>query len=149
MTTETKTETAPVKKPATRKKKPARTVKTRDDAIAVFIDMNIPFDNTADDVTLIAKAEQVPVEKWFKIFIEPKDDEFATRQAFAKVNGKSYRIERGVEVDVPERVVLAFRNGVTSIVEMTDTVQGKKVVQRERRDEVLSVLEEVPNPKVK
>jgi len=130
---------------AANKLKTARVVKTRTEAINILMEMNVPFDQKADDIALIAIAEQIPVEKWYKIEIQTRD-EFATKQAFCKVNGKSWRLERGVEHKVPARVVAAFRNAVSKTVDMIDTVNGKKIVERERRNEMISILGETSAP---
>lgn len=129
-----------------KKTKPNRVVKTRGEAVSILMDMNHPFDLDADDISLIAMAEKIPVEPWYTIEISERD-EFAPKQAFCKVNGKSWRLERGEELLVPERVVTSFRNAVSRTVTMVDTAQGKKIVQRDKREETISVLEKFPNGK--
>lgn len=143
---EPKRKPAPKRKP-TAKKKTARTIKNLTEAITVLTDMNVPYSKDMDDVEIIALAENTPIEDWYKIEIQPKG-EFDTKQAYVRVNGKSWHLERGVVHEVPARVVRALENGEVKTVDMIDTPTGKKIVERTKRDEVFSVLEKIPNPKV-
>ena len=70
--------------------------------------------------------------------IEIQEQEDRSDQAIARINGKVYRITRGVEVVVPASVVECFRNGVTDIVEQKDG--GGKLLVRRKKTEVMSIL---------
>lgn len=127
-----------------------RTIKTRNQAISVLNNMNERYNKSDSTEDLIAKAEKIPVEKYYKIEIQEKDEENATAQAAIRVVGKVWRITRGEKVIVPARVLTAMDNAITYTPLQRKKRDGSgenEIYHVKRREETYLNLGEVPAPK--
>lgn len=89
---------------------------------ARMLDLDIKGNASAEEYRAALRAavgEDAPAKPakenkgWVKIYIA--EDENDQQPAFVGVNGKSYRIRRGEEVEVPPEVVEVLRNAVQRV----------------------------------
>ncbi|MCU7816334.1 MAG: hypothetical protein KZQ81_14305 [Candidatus Thiodiazotropha sp. (ex Rostrolucina anterorostrata)] len=114
-------------------------IKGRSQAISVLRKANESCDESMPLKELVALAEQVPVEKMYRIEIQERDDR--PGQALVRVNGTAFRMDRGVEIVVPARVLNAMNSGVQH--RYIQDKKTKKMKVQKIREEIFVVLGEV------
>lgn len=121
---------------------PKRVIESRDAAVYILKDNNIPFDPKMSEQDLIKLAQTVPIEKWFKIELQEKNH---STHALVRVNGRRYQIQRGVDVAVPARVVEALK--AATVFKYYQQDESTRILVQKQQEEVFAVLGETAPPK--
>lgn len=114
--------------------------KTRQWAIMRLTDGNVPFDTDLSVDKLIVLASKVPPRTYHRIRIQERES--GTTLAYVRVCGIAWRMLRGEDIIVPNRVVKALENAVEFVyahVSNRQTGEVDTVATRKQR-EMYSVL---------